>query len=268
MTGTTRPIQPATGPSAPPTVGGIRTAIAPILTGLAATARRREATREHPFEQVRALAGAGLLLIGVPEPDGGAGGTLRDVVEVVIDLARADSNVAQALRAGFLTARQVATCRDLPHRERSLERLRRGDLFAGTSNERNGGAGGSVATTVRRDGAGHVLNGTKYYSTGGLYADWFGGTAVDEDGTVVHFTVPTDREGVELLDDFDAVGQRLTASGSTRLTDVRVADDELVSIDRSQLRNPWLGSFAQLYLASVHAGIAAAVLDDAVWFGP
>ncbi|MFE7976495.1 acyl-CoA dehydrogenase family protein [Streptomyces shenzhenensis] len=267
MTGTTRPIQPATGPSAPPTVGGIRTAIAPILTGLAATARRREATREHPFEQVRALAGAGLLLIGVPEPDGGAGGTLRDVVEVVIDLARADSNVAQALRAGFLTARQVATCRDLPHRERSLERLRRGDLFAGTSNERNGGAGGSVATTVRRDGAGHVLNGTKYYSTGGLYADWFGGTAVDEDGTVVHFTVPTDREGVELLDDFDAVGQRLTASGSTRLTDVRVADDELVSIDRSQLRNPWLGSFAQLYLASVHAGIAAAVLDDAVWFG-
>lgn len=267
MTGTLHPTEGGTRAPAPLTVAGIRAAIAPVLTDLAATARHREATREHPFAQVRALAAAGLVLIGVPARDGGAGGTLRDVVEVVIDLARADSNVAQALRSSFLTARQVSTRRDLPHRERSLERLRRGDLFAGTGNERNGGAGGSVATTVRRAGAGHVLNGTKYYSTGGLYADWFGGTAVDEDGTVVHFTVPTDRAGVELLDDFDAVGQRLTASGSTRLTDVRVEDDELAGTDRSRLRNPWLGSFAQLYLAAVQAGIAAAVLDDAVWFG-
>ncbi|MEU4893430.1 acyl-CoA dehydrogenase family protein [Streptomyces sp. NPDC044780] len=254
-------------PAAALTVAGIRTAIAPVLAELAATARRREGTRDYPFEQVRALARARLLLIGVPTEDGGAGGTIRDVAEAVIDLARADSNTAQALRSSFLTANHVSVRHDLPHRERSLERLRRGDLFAGTGNERTGGASGSVSTTIRRDGTGHVLNGTKYYSTGGLYADWFGGSAVDEDGTIVQFTVPTDREGVELLDDFDAVGQRLTASGSTRLTDVRVTDDELVRTDRNTLRNPWLGSFAQLYLASIQAGIAAAALDDAVWFG-
>ncbi|MBI0382269.1 acyl-CoA dehydrogenase family protein [Streptomyces albiflaviniger] len=257
----------ATERAVPPTVAGIRTAIAPVLAELAATARRREGTRNYPFGLVRALAEARLLLIGVPAEDGGAGGTVRDIAEVVIDLARADSGVAQALRSSFLTANQVTTRHDLPQRERSLERLRRGDLFAGTGNERNGGASGSVATTIRRDGAGYVLNGTKYYSTGGLYADWFGGTAVDDDGDIVHFTVPTDREGVDVIDDFDAIGQRLTASGTTRLTDVRVTDDELVRTDRAKPRNPWLGSFAQLYLASVQAGIAAAALDDAIWFG-
>jgi len=267
MTGTLDAADRTAAATVAPTVAGIRAAIAPVLADLAATARSREGTRDYPFEQVRALAAARLVTIGIPAADGGAGGTIREVAEVVIDLARADSHVAQALRSSFLSAYQVTTRAELPHRARSLERLLRGDLFAGTSNERSGGASGSVNTTVRREGAGYVLNGAKYYSTGGLYADWFGGTAVDEDGQTVSFTVPTDRPGVELLDDFDAIGQALTASGTTRLTDVRVTADELVRTDKAALPNPWLGTFAQLYLASIEAGIAAAAFDDAISFG-
>ena len=58
-----------------------------------------------------------------------------------------------------------------------------------------------------------LVDGDKYYSTGGLYATWFSTQARADDGTVVRFTVPLDRAGIERLDDFDAVGQRLTASG-------------------------------------------------------
>ncbi|MEB8340839.1 acyl-CoA dehydrogenase family protein [Streptomyces endophyticus] len=272
MTETLDGASPATAPDHPgaaaaPTVAGIRAAIAPVLAELAATARQREGTRDHPFPHVRALAEARLLLIGIAEEDGGAGGTLRDVAEAVIEVARADSNVAQALRASFLTAHQVATRHDLANRELNLERLWRAELFAGTSNERTGGASGSVSATVRRQGARHVVNGVKYYSTGGLYADWFSGTAVDEDGSVVRFTVRTDGEGVELLDDFDAVGQRLTASGSTRLTDAPLAEGGLVRFREQEPPHPWQGSFAQLYLTCVEAGIAASARDDAVWFG-
>jgi alkylation response protein AidB-like acyl-CoA dehydrogenase len=148
----------------------------------------------------------------------------------------------------------------------ALRRLRDGDLFAGTNNERTGGANGSVSTTIRRDGDGYVLNGEKYYSTGGLYASWFSGSAMAEDGTVLAFTVPVDRDGVQRLDDFDAVGQRLTASGTTRLVNVRVAEDEIVRGGDLRADNLWQGTFAQLYLAAVEAGIAAAALDDALWF--
>jgi len=253
-----------------PTVAGIRAGIAPVLARLAATARAREEVRDYAFADVRQLAEAGIVLTGVAERDGGAGGSLRDVVEVVAEVARADSSVAQALRSSFLTANQVASRQDLPHRAALVDRLRRGDLFAGTSNERAGGAGGQVTTTARRDGDGWVVDGEKYYSTGGLYASWFSAQAVADDGTVVRFTVPVDREGVELLDDFDAVGQRLTASGTTRLTQVRVHADEAVlagdSAPGGVPDNPWQGSFAQLYLAAVQAGIAARALDDAVWF--
>jgi alkylation response protein AidB-like acyl-CoA dehydrogenase len=248
------------------TVDGIRAAASPILQRLGAGAGERERARAYAFEDVRALAEQRITLVGIAKEDGGAGGSLRDVTDLVLAIARADSNVAQALRGSFLTANQVASRRDLPNRALTLRRLRNGDLFAGTGNERTGGASGAVNTTIRRDGDGYVINGEKYYSTGGLYASWFSGSAKDENGTVLGFTVPVDREGVERLDDFDAVGQRLTASGTTRLVNVRVSADEVAVRDNARLDNPWLGSFAQLYLAAVEAGIAAAVLDDAIWF--
>jgi len=254
----------ATPADEPLTVAGIRAAIAPVLRRLADTAAERERTHDYAFDEVRALAEAGVTLLGVPREEGGAGGSSRDVAELVIEIARADSSVAQALRSSIMTGNQIAARSPLPRRETVLRRLLARDLFAGTSNERSGGASGSVNTTARRDGDDWIVNGEKYYSTGGLYASWFSAQAQAEDGTIVRFTVPVDRPGVELLDDFDAIGQRLTASGTTRFTDVRVLPGEAVVAGDLVLDNPWLGSWAHLYLASVEAGIAARVLDDAI----
>jgi alkylation response protein AidB-like acyl-CoA dehydrogenase len=250
-------------PRAPVTVAGIRAAIAPVLGHLKATAAGRELRRELPYAEISELARRGVLRLRIPRADGGAGATAQELFEVVIDIARADSNVAQALRSSFLTTIRAAGLAEPDARERLVERVRAGHVFAGTTNER-GVASGAVSARLRRDGDGFAVSGTKYYSTGGLYANWFSGTATDDDGEVVTFTVPTDREGVECVDDFDAIGQRLTASGSTRLTEVRVTADEIDRPDRGR-RNPFT-SAAQLYLAAVEAGIAGAVLDDAVWF--
>ncbi|GAB3833553.1 acyl-CoA dehydrogenase family protein [Dactylosporangium cerinum] len=121
------------------TVAGIRAAAEPILRRLAATAREREAGRDHAFADVRALAEARITLLGIATEDGGAGGTVRDVTDLIIAVARADSNIAQALRSSFLIANQVASRPDLPNRAVVLRRLRDGDLLAGTANERSGG---------------------------------------------------------------------------------------------------------------------------------
>lgn len=257
---------PGTPAAQPITVAGIRAAITPPLQRLAASAAAREDARDYALEDVRELADHGVALTGIATDDGGAGGTARDVADLVITIAHADSNVAQALRPTFLVAEQIARHQELPLRAVNLDRLRRRALFAGTGNERNGGASGSVATTARRDGDGYLINGRKYYSTGGLYASYFSAQALDEDGRVLRFTVPTDRPGVHPLDDFDAIGQRLTQSGSTVLQDVRALPEEVVVAGDHVPDNPWTGSFAQLYLAAVQAGIAARALDDAVWF--
>jgi alkylation response protein AidB-like acyl-CoA dehydrogenase len=40
--------------------------------------------------------------------------------------------------------------------------------------------------------------------------------------------LPTDREGVELVDDWDGFGQRLTGTGTTLFTNVWVEADEVI----------------------------------------
>jgi alkanesulfonate monooxygenase SsuD/methylene tetrahydromethanopterin reductase-like flavin-dependent oxidoreductase (luciferase family)/alkylation response protein AidB-like acyl-CoA dehydrogenase len=247
------------------TVEGIRAAVQPILDRLHATATGREESRDYAFADVRRLARTGLLLIAVPRQDGGAGGSLRDLLDLVIEIARADSSLAQALRGSFSTAWSGSSWGNR-NRAETLAKLKGGHLFAGTTNERSGGPGGTVNTRLLRADGEYVVTGEKYYSTGGLYADWFGGTAKTEDGKVARFSVPTSREGVERLDDFDAVGQRLSASGTTRLVGVRLSADEVNLGDGPAPENPWGGGIAHLYLCAVQAGITRAVLDDAVWF--
>ncbi|SIR69489.1 acyl-CoA dehydrogenase family protein [Williamsia sterculiae] len=243
-----------------------RRSVAEVLAHLAETAAAREGERDYAIDDVRELAQAGITLTGVARSDGGAGGSVRDVVEVVIDIARADSNVAQALRPTFLVAQQIAERKDVPFRDTNLARLRAGALFAGTANERTGGASGSISATARRVEGGHIVTGVKYYSTGGLYASYFSTQALTEDGEALRFTIPVDRPGLRRLDDFDAIGQRLTQSGSTHLDEVFVADEESYRAADVGSDNPWPGSFAQLYLAAVQAGIAVRALDDAVQF--
>jgi len=107
------------------------------------------------------------------------------------------------------------------------------------------------------------LNGYKFYSTGTLFADVIAVSAVDADGRDLQAIVPADRLGVELYDDWDGFGQRLTASGGTRFTDVIVAPFEVTTVsDGKHLGHST--AFLQLYLAAVAAGIAHGVYDDAV----
>src|SRR5207249_4786722 len=104
-------------PAEPLTVARLRTVTAPILARLAASAAEREETRDYPFDDVRALARPGVALAVVAREEGGAGGSLRDAVEVVIEIARADSNVAQALRSTFVSAWAVTSRPDTPNRD-------------------------------------------------------------------------------------------------------------------------------------------------------
>jgi alkylation response protein AidB-like acyl-CoA dehydrogenase len=249
----------------PPTVDGLRAAAAPILARIGATAREREERHDFAFGDVRDLISTGILLLAVPAADGGAGGSQRDLFDFVIDLARADSSLAQALRGSFLASSRLSARTDFPGRAAVVEQVRTGQICSGTNNERTGGPTGTINARLRRDGDSYLLKGEKYYSTGALYANWFGGSAKDDDGNAVFFNVPADRDGVERLDDFDGIGQRLSASGTTRLENVRVFPHEVTSNDDPTAENPWRdGSGAQLYLSAVEAGIAARVFADAV----
>lgn len=233
------------------------------LVGEGAALRERE--RRLPYPQIRQMAEAGLFTWRVPREQGGPGGSITDVIRFIIDVAAVDSNIAQALRPGlgFVETLRLTPSRD----EHALwyPRLLAGDIVGNAGWER-GGANGEVTATLLREGDHLVANGVKYYSTGALYADWISTFAKDDEGAEVAFVVPRDREGLDLVDDFDAMGQRLTASGTTRYSGVRVELHErrLQAMQRDR-RSP-IPPFYQLYLAAVEAGIARNALNDATHF--
>jgi alkylation response protein AidB-like acyl-CoA dehydrogenase len=85
-----------------------------------------------------------------------------------------------------------------------------------------------LQTRLTRSGDGRLrLDGRKYYCTGALTADWIAITALNDEEQLVAVFVRREAEGVTVDEDWNVIGQRATASGTTTLEDV-VVDDEMV----------------------------------------
>src|SRR5262245_17625604 len=100
-----------------------------LLEQIARGAAERERDRIPPFHEIRRIADAGLGAIRVPVEHGGPGGSLRDLFALVIALAAADSNIAQALRSHFHFVEGRLAAADPAQRDRWLGEVVRGRLF-------------------------------------------------------------------------------------------------------------------------------------------
>ena len=245
-------------------------AVRAIAGSLAAGVAEDEAARRLPRDSVTAVRKTRLTTLRVPARYGGPGGSLRDLFGAIIGIATANPNLAQGLRSHFGFIERLLS-RDSAEAERAREwwfpEVLSGKLFGLASAELGIVSPAEFTTSLRSGDDGVlVLDGRKYYSTGGLFADSIEVIAAGGEGKLVSLVVPANREGVRLVDDFDAMGQRTTASGTTIFTGVRVEPDEILEeLDWTDPDRPldYLGGFYQLYLASVAAGIAVNVFRDA-----
>jgi alkylation response protein AidB-like acyl-CoA dehydrogenase len=241
-----------------------------LLARIAEGASGRERDRIAPFTEIDLIKEARLGAIRVPAAEGGGGATLRQLFEVLMALAEADSNVAHILRVHFSYVERLLGEPDPERRARWVAVVNQGKIFGNAISEQNANAVGMGFETILSPdpaGEGFRLNGEKFYSTGSLYADYTQIFASTPEDTVAEITIPVDREGVAILDDWDGFGQRLTGTGTTRLDDVRVEADEVVDFgSREQMMAaPAIhGAFLQLYLQAVTVGALRAVRNDAV----
>jgi alkylation response protein AidB-like acyl-CoA dehydrogenase len=237
----------------------------PIFQRIAKDAVRREQQRELPFEAIKWLREAGFGALRVPKSLGGEGATVSQLFHLLVELAEADSNIPQILRAHFAFVESRLTSKDPVARNLWLRRVAGGDLVGAAMAERTDATENTV-TLVRRDGH-WILNGQKYYCTGTIYADWVAAAAVDGDEHV-SVAVPATAPGVTREDDWDGFGQRLTGSGTTRFDHVRLEDEHIIRrIQTKEYRSEsYLTSFYQLFHLAALAGIARAVLRDGTAF--
>jgi alkylation response protein AidB-like acyl-CoA dehydrogenase len=234
---------------------------------IAADSAKRDADRIHPHEALALLKKVRFGALSLPVEQGGGGGTLRDVIAEAILLAEADPNVAHIFRNHFMfVERFLGTGPADKHPEWRRIVLNGGIVGLATTELNRPVTGGSIPqqTALTPDGDGWRLRGTKFYSTGSLYADLIliKATAPGDIGVTV--VVPTDRAGVERVDDWDGIGQRVTGTGTTNLHDVRVEAHE-VDIDRDNQPGllHFISAIAQLFVTAVVAGTARASLRDA-----
>ncbi len=239
-----------------------------LLARIAAGAEERERELKAPFEAIGWIKKAGLGRLRIPLEEGGAGATVRELFETVIALAEADSNVAHILRTHYWFVEQQLISPDPGDRARGIALLNTNALVGNGFSEQSKHPVGlhfDTAFTVDPEG-GYRLNGIKYYSTGTLYSDYTQIWAAAPDGRIAGAVIPIDREGVAVEDDWDGFGQRLTATGTTRLVNVHVSEEEYFDLGDPDGPQPpgYYGAFLQLYLQAVTAGVLRSVRNDAV----
>ncbi|MEJ2866822.1 acyl-CoA dehydrogenase family protein [Actinomycetospora sp. OC33-EN08] len=230
--------------------------LAQLLASIGEGAAQRERDDVSPFDQVAAVADAGLGALPL------TGGSIRDLLRFVIDLAEADPIVAHVLRTHY--SQTLGFVRG--GHTRWLDEVRAGKVFGNAISETGTVAAGNhdFTTTLTRTAHGWVLDGVKYYSTGTLYSDWISVAARVEGDRVATVLVPATRPGVEVVDDWDGMGQSRTGTGTTRFDHVAVAPDEFLTVrPRAEPRPAADVPFLQLYLHAVVAGILRSVATDA-----
>ncbi|PXW24062.1 acyl-CoA dehydrogenase family protein [Paraburkholderia caballeronis] len=232
----------------------------PLFERIAAGAAERDRTRTLPRDAIDALKAAGFGALRVPVSHGGFGASIPQLFRLIVELAAADSNLPQALRSHFAFVEDRLNAASDAVQKTWFDRFVSGQIVGGAWTE-VGNAIGDVRTRVSKQGDGWVIDGAKYYSTGGLFADWLDVYArrADDDGDVIA-VVNRHQPGVQLDDDWDGFGQVGTASGTTRFQHASVDAQNVIDFAR---RFRYQTAFYQLFHVATLAGIAQAVKRDA-----
>jgi SfnB family sulfur acquisition oxidoreductase len=237
-------------------------------------ASARDAGRELPHAQVRELKDSGLLALAVPAEFGGLDAPAAVVAETFRLIAHADPSLAQIQHTHFTFLEAVRLKGTHEQKEFFFGLARTGQLFANAQSERGPQPIDVDTTTLTETDAGDfVLRGRKFYSTGALFADWVVVRASLADGSgdaptaatpkAIAF-IPRDVDGLQIVDDWDGMGQRTTASGTVTLDDVLVPAGHVVPFSPIFAEPTVYGAHAQLLHAAIDVGIATGALAEGI----
>ena len=259
------------------TAGDLETAPVPVISSageavavandyassIAHGAIERDRSGAPPFAELAMLDRSGLLGITIPAAHGGADVSPRTLAEVTRVIAMVDPAIAQVPQAHYLFVDVLRLWGSEGQRRRLFADILGGARLGNALAERGAQHAQDLRTRLQSNAGETRLNGRKYYCTGALTARWIAVTALDDDGRLVAAFVPRDASGVSVDEDWTAMGQRATVSGTTDLTDVAVEPSLVLEYWRAFEEPQLIGARAQLVHAAIEVGIAGGALRDA-----
>lgn len=233
-----------------------------VAESLAETAVERDRRGGHAARERELLRERGLLRLSVPAWAGGVGAAWSLIYRVVRRLAQVDSALAHILAFHHLQVGSVILYGSKAQQERLLGGTARENWFWGnTLNPLD-----KRTRATDREAGGFVFHGDKGFCSGALGSDYLTASAWHEaTQSLVVAAIPTDRRGITVHDDWDAIGQRQTDSGTVTFDSVVVEPDDVLIAPGA----PWTPAsqfrscLAQLVLVNLYVGIAEGALDAA-----
>lgn len=232
-----------------------------LFERIKASAVERDVRGGHAAAEKALLRDAGLLLLAIPRSLGGLERNWQEIFALVRRLAAVDSSLAHILAFHQL---QVATVLIYGSEEQQARLL-------GHTAEHQCWWGNGMNPLDRRLAAepaaeGFLLDGVKSFCSGTVGAHFMTLSAVlDGHPQPLLGVVSTEHPGVQVLDDWNPIGQRQTDSNSILFTRVPLAArDVLRAADAAPtpfhtLRN----CFGQLVLTTLYLGIAEGAFAEA-----
>jgi alkylation response protein AidB-like acyl-CoA dehydrogenase len=225
-----------------------------------------------PFENFDRLSGAGLTALTVPREYGGRGAGLFETCAVVGAIARGDASTALVLTMQYIAHALLA---QNPHWPRHLvgrvsrDAVEQGAFINHLRVEPELGTparGGLPASVATRQSGGWLISGHKLYSTGIPLLSWLAVWARTDEAAprVGIWLVPAEAAGIQVIESWDHLGMRASASHEVVLSAVQVPADHAVDLrPPSQWAAPDAveSAWFTLPIAALYDGVARAARD-------
>jgi alkylation response protein AidB-like acyl-CoA dehydrogenase len=226
---------------------------------------------KFPHEDLALLASHGFLALDVPAEHGGMGAGIFTDIEICRSLAKANSSTAQVFFVHTVGVRTIAELGNIEQQRRYFGEIRDRRTRIGVAASEPGVHVYDWKANFNPVSGGYLLNGTKHFCTGHEAADYIQVFAVLADSAslpegVMLAMVPKSAQGLHPRDDWDAMGQRQTASGTIDFNDVFVPERDVLGEPGAILRkSPSLfGLYYQSVFSAIYAGIAEGAFDAAL----
>ncbi len=243
---------------------------ASVGAAIAGHAAGHDAQGSFVQEGLDALRDAGLLAIAVPEELGGAGARIRDIAAVQRELAHhcGSTALATSMHQHVVAFTAWRYRRGLPGAEATLRRVAEEGIVLVSTGGGDFTQPKGEATQVE---GGYRVSGRKRFASqscaGTAMSTMFVFDDPEQGRRVLNMAVPFASDGVTVLDNWDTLGMRGTASNDVVLDNVFVPEDKvLANRPYGVVDGPLqvIASIAMPIISAVYLGVAEAAFAAAV----
>lgn len=227
----------------------------------ATTAAERDKQGGNPKHERDLIRQSGLLSLSIPKEFGGQGAAWNTIFKTIQSIANVDSSLAHVYGFHHLLIATVQLFSQKQQYQAWFEQTAQNNLFWG--NTLNPLDQRTTATKMNENE--YIFHGDKSFCSGSMDSDILLCSGFNDAGKLLIGVIPTKREGVSFLGDWNNMGQRQTDSGTSHFEQVKIHQSELL-LNPGPLSTPYSSLrplIAQLIFVHLFLGVAEGAFDVA-----